>query len=151
MGASGFYEAFKAHTQTIVALVALVGSRIYSVNYRQSLTYPAIRVTRTGQPETDVTLTGPTGITTSTFQIEVADSEQNAAGGNPLKSALVIADMLAEKPANDGFNGFTGLLGVAPDDLQVGVMLLTNQFETYDPDELRVLRVIQTWRVQLCS
>lgn len=145
-----FYQAFRDHAQTLAPLTALVGTRVHARKYPQSPTYPAILVTRIGLPDVDMTLTGASGISTETYQIEVADSEENAANGEPLVTALAIAKILSSKPAA-GFLGFTGLLGTSPNQVQIGVMLLVNQFDTYDAAELRVLRVIQTWRVQMCE
>lgn len=148
---STFYQAFRDHALANAAIAAKVGTRIHSVKYPQSPIYPAIRVSRIGQPERDYTHSGDSGIIVSRYQIECADSEEQAADNDPLTSVLSVSNLLAAKPVNDGFSGFRGLLGVAPNDLQVGAMFLVNQLETYDPDELRVFRVIQIWRVQHCK
>lgn len=147
---STFYQAFLDHTQTLPALVALVGTRVHSVKYPQSPLYPAIRVSRSGQPDRDYTHDGDSGIIVSRYLIEVSDSEQTAVDNDPLTSALAVANLLSAKPVDSGFSGFKGLLGVAPNQLLIGGMWLQSQFEIYDPDELRVLRVVQDWRVQHC-
>ena len=147
---STFYQAFFDHAQTIPALTALVSTRVHAIKYPQSPVYPAIRFGRVGQPERDYTHDGDTGILISRYQVEVAHDETKAPSGDALTPILAIANLLTAKPIDGGFSGFTGQLGVAPNDLRIGVILIGPMSETYDADDLRVLRVIMDWRVQHC-
>ena len=145
---STFYRAFKEHALTVPAITALVSTRIHAIRYPQTPTYPAIMYVRIGQPVRTYTHSGDSYIMTSRYRIEVADQE----GRDPTTDALtVVTDVgiqLLLPPAEGGFSGFKGLLGVAPNQLEIGGMWCDGQSETYDADELDVLRLIQDWKVQ---
>ena len=147
---ANFYRAFRDHVSTLAPVVAIVGSRVHSIKYPQTPTYPAIRVNRIGVPEVETSHSGDFGLWVSQYQIEIASSEAQALNGDPLAEVQSVANILHARADEGGFAAFTGLLGIAPNQLTIGVMMLTNESETYDPDELRVLRSIQIWRVQHC-
>jgi len=147
---SNFYQAFRDHAQTLAPLTALVGPRMYAMKYPQTPTYPAIRVNKISEVDREYSHSGDFGLITSQYQIEVASSEEQAPNGNPLIEVQTVGAILSARSDAGGFSGFTGDLGVSPNELFVGVMILQDLSETYDPDELRVLRQIQIWRVQHC-
>lgn len=145
---STFYRAFRDHALGVTAITDLVGTRIHAVRYPQTPTYPAIMYVRVGQPMRVYTHSGDSYILTSRYRIEIADREDRDQATDALSVVTSVGIQLTRPPAEGGFSGFTGLLGVVPNQLEVGGMWCEGQSETYDADELDVLRLIQDWKVQ---
>ena len=142
---STFYRAFRDHVIATPAIQAVVSGRVHAVKRPQDPVYPHLFVFRVGQPIREYSHDGDSGLVTSRFQIECVDEESS--GNDAVASVLALGILLLKKPADGGFSGFKGDLGISPNELAIGAMLHIGAFDDYDPDELRIVRHVQDWRV----
>lgn len=124
------------------AITAYVGSRVYMVKLPQALTttqFPAIRVQLIDQPQ-GYHLRGEHGATAARVQVDVYASE--ATGGNPYLAADAAAEAVKDSLSGQRFTD----LG-SPSTIDVTACFLVDRREGYDPDERRLVRIMQDFIV----
>ena len=111
--------------ESILDLVALVGTRIYSVALPQKFVLPAVTF-RMVADETARVLSGHSGKARTTFEIDYCATTDTAAeaGGEIIRKAL------------DGFNGTVGSVKIAS-------IIMTDRRDEYDPDTGVFRRVME--------
>ena len=128
-------EAVCDHLLADPGVSALVGSRVYLMRFPQRPTLPAIRVQLISEPK-DYHLRGPNNTTTSRVQVDSVSEE--ASGFDPYAEAASVAD--AADNALSGVQFITG--GV-----EVTGSFRDTRMAMYEPDELRMVRILQDYMV----
>lgn len=123
----------------LTGVSALVDDRVYQLKMPESPIYPAARVLLQMEP-VDYTHDGPMVLRKAMLQIDAFDQE--ASGVDPYTSVAALA-----KAIDDGVSGYTGPMPTGSPSLDVRGVFRTDRKPTYDPDELRVLRIIQLYDV----
>ncbi len=135
-------EAVVERLLDIDAVTDLVGSRIYLDKVPQHGTYPLVLVQLIDEG-TDYHLRGgqrrQARVQVDAYVEDVGD------GNDPLASVLVLADAIHGDDAGSGLSGWIGQFGSPP--FRVTGILRIDRSRGYEPDELRLLRQRQDYRV----
>jgi hypothetical protein len=123
----------------VTAVAALVSTRVYQLTMPQTPTFPAVRVLLADDPVI-YALDGPMRLRKAIVQIDAFDQE--ASGVDPYVSVAALATAI-----DDAVSGYTGPMPTGSPSLDVRGVFRTDRKATYDPDELRVLRIIQLYDV----
>jgi hypothetical protein len=129
-------QAVADHLAADSGVSALVAGRIYLLRLPQDPTYPAIRVQLISEPESSH-LRGRLGQRPARVQVDAFDEESS--GGDPYAGVDAITAAMD-----------TALLGRAPitiDGLELRVTRKDDRQSLYDPDELRVVRMMNEYLV----
>lgn len=137
-------EIVRARLLQIAAVTALVGQRVRLLRFRQSETWPAVRVQQISDVES-MHLRGSSGLHTARVQIDYCAGE--ASGVDPYASARAV-DEAAHGPGNGtGLCGFQGLVPLGSPGIWVDAIRPAGYREDFDLDELRVVRIMRDYLV----
>ena len=120
-------------------VAALVAARGYQLRFPQSPTYPAFRVLLVDDPA-QYTHDGPNELRQATVQIDAVTQESS--GADPYENVLALTDAI-----DGAASGYRGSMGSESPAVTVQGVFRTGRIPTYDPDELRVVRMILTYQV----
>lgn len=121
------------------AVSALLGDRFFQLRLPQSPVYPCGRVQVLYEPVL-YTHDGPMNLRRAHVQIDAFDQESS--GSDPYDAVTTLASAI-----DTAVSGYIGPMGDGSPQLDVRGVQRLNRMPTYDPDELRVVRIIQTYDV----
>jgi hypothetical protein len=134
----------------ISAVSALVSSRVYQLRLPQGSPLPAVRVQQISDVG-DMHQRGETNLFRTRVQVDAY--AQEASGADPYDAATTLADAIngdwqdgSPAPPN-GLSGWQGESSGSPPDIRVLMTFRVARAVTYDPDELRQVRVRQDYQV----
>lgn len=134
-------EAIRARVLAIPAVVAAVGSRVYTLTFPQNPTWPAIRIQEVSEVE-EYHLRGPIGIRRARVQLDIVATTFTAA-------AAIDRDVRGTFDANGlptGLSGFFGVIAGSPP-FKIAAVLADGGQSLYDPEELAVVRLANEFAV----
>lgn len=120
-------------------VAALVGTRGYQLRFPQTPTYPALRVLALDDP-TLYTHDGATDLRKATVQIDAV--AQESSGLDPYASAEALVDAI-----DGALSGYVGPMGSGSPGRDVRGVFRDSRKPTYDPEELRVVRIVLVYTV----
>jgi hypothetical protein len=140
-------EALRDRLLGLAGVTALVSARVYLLKLPQSPTYPAVRIQPVGEFE-EYHLRGRERILRSRVQVDAFTNEGSVS--DPYGTAAALADAIAGDGNGDvatGLSGFVGDLGGSPPALHIAMCQRLERRVLYDPEELRVVRMVQDFDV----
>lgn len=135
-------DAVIARLASLVAVTALVSTRIYLDKLPQEPTYPCVRVQLIDEQE-EYHLRGGSATKRARIQIDAFAKEQS--GVSPYALAATVADAIHGDDAGSAMSGWVGL--IASPALEILAALRVDRRRSYDPDELRVVTMSQDYQV----
>lgn len=132
-------SVFRDFIAAAPAVSALVDVRAYQLKLPQSPVYPCVRVQLLHEPVI-YTHDGPMVLRQAMLQVDSFDQE--GSGVDPYDAVSTLAQAI-----DDAVSGYRGLMGAGSPQLSVRGVQRSNRIPTYDPDELQVVRIIQTYDV----
>lgn len=128
-------EAFADHIAANDAVIALVASRIYLLKLPQSPTLPAVRVQLIDEPESYHTR-GANAETRAEIQVDTFAQEGGSA--DPYRTATAVAEAIETAVSGKTFETA---------DRRFTAVYQRSRRALYDPDELRLVRVMTEYVV----
>lgn len=138
-------EGVCARLETIGALTALVGTRIYQLILPQNPTLPAVRVQVIGEVST-YSHDGRARVLMARVQVDAYAAE--ASGVDPYAQASVVADAIqgdGQRTTASGLDGYQGDLGSPA--FRIRGVQRVDRSVSYEAEELRLVRVRQDYQV----
>ncbi len=139
-------EAVRARQLAITALIAIVGTRIYTLVLPQSPTLPAVRVQQIDRIET-MHLRGTQQVCRARVQVDFVASK--ASSTDPYTTAHAAAKAARGafvSGAATGLAGWKGVIAGSPP-FEVASMRLVDEREIFEPEELQQVMVSQDYMV----
>lgn len=136
-------EAVRLRLLEIVAVTALVSTRIYLDKLPQSPTYPCVRVTLIDELS-EYHLRGGEGYRRARVQVDAYGRE--VSGVDPYAMAATVAEAINGADNGTGLSGWAGRIGGSPA-MEICGVFRVDRRRSYDPDELRVLTMSQDYQV----
>jgi hypothetical protein len=124
----------------VSGVTALLGTRIYVLKLPQSPSYPVALIQLVSLVD-EYTHDGDAALGVSRVQVDVF--AQEASGADPYATAVAAADAIHAALSGISFDG-----SGSPVDLEISGAFRMNRQTAYEPDALRVVRVLQDYRVQ---
>lgn len=134
-------EAIRDRLLACPPVVGIVGPRIYTLKFPQSLDAPALRLTEIDRVS-DMHLRGDGRIRRSRVQVDAVESEGH---GDPYDLAHALADAVRGDLASGTPSGLVGFSGTV-DGLEIAAILGDDRRERYDA-ESHLVRVEQDFLV----
>lgn len=123
------------------AVSAIVAARVYQLKLPQSPTYPAVRVQLIDEPR-DLHLRGGVNAIRSLVQVDAYANEFDSMNPDPYATSSILADAIDAALLGQVFTSAD-----SPASVQVTSVMRTSRQPMYDPDELRVVRLMQEYVV----
>lgn len=143
--ATNLERGLRTYLLTLSGVTTLVSTRIYGLRLPQSPTYPAVRFQEVGKRQ-DYTHDGDSGLSWVRMQIDSVARE--VSGTDPFETVKTLARAIKGSGTTPGLSGFRGTWGTVPNTVTVSGVFLISEFDTYEPDELQVVRRLQEYRIQ---
>lgn len=142
-------EVVRARILAISAVTALVGSRVYSVIFPESVTWPAVRVQDIGQVE-DLHLRGAVGAIRGRVQVDVISGVRN--GVSSLQEAktvmaLIHGDGGGSGNTPSGLNAWSGSVGSPA--IQVDLIEPVDYRERFEAEEIKAWMISRDYRAHV--
>lgn len=143
-------QAVVERIRDIAAVSALAGQRVYQLRLPQGATLPAVRVQQISDVG-DMHQRGETNLYTTRVQVDAYAAESS--GNDPYGAATELADAIhgdwqdgSPAPPN-GLSGWQGDSSGSPPAIRVLTAIRVIRALSYEPDELRQVRVRQDYQV----
>lgn len=126
------------------AVVPASAARMNMLKLPQQTPLPAAVVQLVDDPK-DYHLRGGSGFGRARVQVDVYAGESS--GADPYADAETLADAIHGDEAGSGLSGFRGVVGGSPNGLMLTGVFRVDKQATYEPDDLRLVRIRQDYFV----
>ncbi len=134
-------QAIVARLRSDVGVTAIASTRTYQMKLPQSPTLPAVLVQLINEP-VGYHLRGAVGLRRSLVQVDAFANEYDAANPDPYATATQLADAIDAALSGQIFTD-----SGSPPSVSVTAVSRESRIPMYDPDEVRIVRVMQEYAV----